>query len=58
MYIQSERKTVWILIRWFCQKPADRDLQCFQKRINPDCAGERVYLQNNPFHSDRFSQMY
>ena len=30
MYFQSMRKTVWILIRWLRQKPADLDLQCFQ----------------------------
>ena len=26
---------MWILIRWLRQKPADLDLQCFQKTINP-----------------------
>ena len=26
MYLQFERKTVWILIRWLHQKPADLDL--------------------------------
>ena len=25
---------LWILIRWLRQKPADLDLQCFQKIIN------------------------
>ena len=34
MYFQSEWKTLWILIRWFCQKLADLDLQCFQKSKN------------------------
>ena len=32
----SEWKTVWILIRWLRwphQKPADLDLQCFQRKI-------------------------
>ena len=38
---QSERKTVWILIRWLLQKPADQDSQCFQKiRMNPGSAGQ------------------
>ena len=40
MFFQSEWKTVWILIRGLPQKPADLDLQCFQKRINPDSAGQ------------------
>ena len=31
---------MWILIRWHCQKPADVDLQCFQKRINLGSAGQ------------------
>ena len=33
---RSEWETVWILIRWLCEKPADLDLQCFQnkERIN------------------------
>ena len=37
LYFRSEWKSVWILVRWLHQKPADLDLQCykFQKRINP-----------------------
>ena len=35
MSLQAEWKTVWILIRWLHEKPADLNLQCFQKRINP-----------------------
>ena len=35
MYFQSEWKTVWVLTRWFCQKPADLELQCFHRWINP-----------------------
>ena len=35
-----EWKPVWILIRWFHQKPADLKLQCFQKGINPGPAGQ------------------
>ena len=31
---------MWILIRCLRQKPADLDLQCFQKRINPRSAGQ------------------
>ena len=31
MYFQSKWGTVWILIRWLCQKSADVDLHCFQK---------------------------
>ena len=34
--------TLWSLIRRFRQKPADLDLQCFQKRINPGSAGQRL----------------
>ena len=30
--LQAEWKTVWILIRWLHQKPADLDLNCFQKK--------------------------
>ena len=34
--VRSEWKTVWILIRWLRQKPADLDLHCFKKkRTNP-----------------------
>ena len=36
---QSDWKTVWILIRWLCPKPADLDLHRFQKNlINPRSA--------------------
>ena len=34
-YFQAEWKAVWSLIRWLPQKPADLNIQCFQKRINP-----------------------
>ena len=34
MHFKLKYKTVWILIRWLLQKPADLDLQCFQKRID------------------------
>ena len=34
MYYQPEWKTVWLLIRWLHQMPADLNLQCFLK-INP-----------------------
>ena len=40
MNFRSERKTVWILIRWLHQKPADLDLQCFHKGINLSLAGQ------------------
>ena len=30
---------MWILISWLHQKPADLDLHCFQKEINPGPAG-------------------
>ena len=32
MHFHSQFKTVWILIRWRRQKPADLDIQCFHKR--------------------------
>ena len=32
LYIQSEWKTIWLLIRWLHQKPADLDLECFKKK--------------------------
>ena len=44
MHSQSEWKTVWILIRWLHQKPADLDLQCFQKRINPGSGGQELNI--------------
>ena len=37
---------MWILIRWLCQKPADLDLQCLQKRINPVSAGQGLILEH------------
>ena len=33
---------MWILIRRIRQIPADLDIQCFQKRINPDLTGQRL----------------
>ena len=41
-HIFSEWKTVWILIRWLHQKPADLDLQCFKKNthIKPGSVGQ------------------
>ena len=46
MYFQSEGKTEWILIRWLRQKPADQDLQCFQKkRINEGSAGQGLTVE-------------
>ena len=30
-------KTVWILISWFLQKPADLDLHCLQERYKFIC---------------------
>ena len=35
-------KTVWILISWLHQKPADLDLQCFQKQMNLGSAGQEL----------------
>ena len=32
LYFHLEWKTVWILIRWLGQSPADRDLHCFKKK--------------------------
>ena len=48
MYFQSEWKTVWILIRWLHEKPADLDLQYFQNRINLGSAGQgsSMYFQS------------
>ena len=37
-------KTVWILIRWLLQKPADLDLHCFQKWIGLGSALQRLTL--------------
>ena len=39
---QSERKTVWILIRWLLQKPVDLDPQCLYKSTNPGSAGQEL----------------
>ena len=36
--------TVWILIRQLHLKPADLDLQCFQKRINLGSAGQLRFM--------------
>ena len=41
-HVFSEWKTVWILIRWLHQKPADLDPQCFQKRINLGLSGQEL----------------
>ena len=41
MYFQSQWTAVWILIRCLRQKPADLDLQWFQ-RINSDSAGKAL----------------
>ena len=42
MYLQAERKTVWILIRWLRQKPADLIYSVFflKKKTNPGSAGQ------------------
>ena len=40
MYFQSEWKTVWLLISWLRQRPADLDLQCFRNRKNWVAAGQ------------------
>ena len=40
-------KTVWILISWLLQKPADLDLHCFQEKPadqGPYCLQELVYI--------------
>ena len=39
LYLQAEWKTMWILIRWLRQKPADLDLQCFEKKKKDDKSG-------------------
>ena len=36
MYFQSEKKTVSVLTRWLCQKPADLDRHCFLHEKSPD----------------------
>ena len=38
----AEWYTMWILISWLHQKPADLDQQCYQKRINPGSAGQAL----------------
>ena len=40
-------KTVWILISWLLQKPADLDLHCFQEKPadqDPYCLQELIYI--------------
>ena len=51
MYFQSESKTVWVLIRWLHEKPADLDLHCFQikyksgsSKIRYDNKISQIYL--------------
>ena len=40
IYLQAVWKTVWFLIRWLHQKPADLDLHCFLKRIYLGSVGQ------------------
>ena len=47
-HIFSEWKTVWILISWLHEKPADLELQCFQKRIHQGPAGQGFSQQVRP----------
>ena len=53
LYLQAEWKTVWILIRWLRQKPADLDLQCFEKKtINLGSVGqELIQVRKRSDHS-------
>ena len=40
-------KTVWILISWLLQKPADLDLHCLQEKPadqDPCCLQELIYI--------------
>ena len=40
-------ETVWILISWLLQKPADLDLHCFQEKPadqDPYCLQELIYI--------------
>ena len=40
-------KTVWILISWLLQKPADLDLHCLQEKPadqDPYCLQELIYI--------------
>ena len=51
MYFQVEWKTLWILIRWFYQKPADLDLHSvFKEKQNwvQQTMSSEVYLFNMP----------
>ena len=44
MYFQSEWKTVWILIRWLCQKHLIWIYRFFRKRINLGSAGQGLTI--------------
>ena len=44
MSLQTEWKTVQILISWLLMKPTDQDLHCFQDRINPGSAGQGFFM--------------
>ena len=39
-HVFTKWKTVWILISWLCEKPADQDIHCFLKRLYPGSAGQ------------------
>ena len=41
MYFQSEWKTVSVLTRWLCKKPADLDLHVFLNRKYTGLAGSK-----------------
>ena len=51
----TEWKTLWVSIRWLHQKSADLNLQCFQKRIHLDSAGQGLYL--NPRNAPNFENI-
>ena len=40
---QYAKKIVWIMISWLYQKPADLDLNCFQKKTILDSAGHGIW---------------
>ena len=49
---QAEWKIEYIMIRWLLQKPANRDLHCFQKRISNRMSPDQPALDLYCFQKD------
>ena len=54
MYFHADWKTLWILIRWLHQKPADLDQKCFKKKVGINPGSTRQELTLYLPHRDAF----